>query len=274
MTPAIKLALGGGLASLLLVPLGLIGLTIGAVAQAEASCQVAAATNAPTPSTDDTDIVNVAAPNPTSSDPATGVSCDGGDGLADGEGGGIPDGFVFPSNAQQAIAVSFALAQLGKPYKLGAAGPDAYDCSGLVMKAWAAAGVSIPRTTKYQVNTGVAVPSIAAMQPGDLILIPGSDGTMAHPGHVGMYIGRDNTGRQWLVQAPHTGTVVRTTLVSAWADEIAAIRRPLTHGLQDLIRSCAVSPDLPPKSRLRQIGETGLRRVIDHLPSNGITIDG
>jgi cell wall-associated NlpC family hydrolase len=157
--------------------------------------------------------------------------CDGGDGLSDdGTGGGIPNGYVFPSNAQQAIAVSFALAQLGKPYVFGTEGPDSYDCSGLVMKAWAAAGVTIPRTTHDQVNIGVVVTSLAAMQPGDLILIPGSDGTMAHPGHVGMYIGRDNSGRQWLVQAPHTGTVVRTTLVSAWADEIAAIRRPLAHG--------------------------------------------
>ncbi len=151
----------------------------------------------------------------------------GGDGLADG-GGGIPAGYVLPSNAQQAAAVSFALAQLGKPYVFGAEGPDAYDCSGLVMVAWAHAGVHIPRVTGDQVHTGIAVGGVDAMQPGDLIFIPGSDGTMSRPGHVGMYIGRDSAGRQWLVQAPHTGDHVKTTLVANFGS-IAAIRRPLTH---------------------------------------------
>jgi cell wall-associated NlpC family hydrolase len=94
------------------------------------------------------------------------------------------------------------------------------------MTAWAKAGVRIPRVTGDQVHTGIAVTSLAAMQPGDLIFIPGSDGTMARPGHVGMYIGAIG-GRQYLVQAPHTGTVVKTSLVSAWASEVAAIRRPL-----------------------------------------------
>jgi cell wall-associated NlpC family hydrolase len=151
----------------------------------------------------------------------------GGDGLPNGGSGGIPAGYVPPSNAQQAAAVSFALAQLGKPYVFGAEGPNAYDCSGLVMAAWAHAGVTIPRTTADQVHTGVGVYSLNAMQPGDLIFIPGSNGTMSRPGHVGMYIGRDGAGRRWLVQAPHTGDHVKTTAVDAWRS-IAAIRRPVT----------------------------------------------
>jgi cell wall-associated NlpC family hydrolase len=154
------------------------------------------------------------------------ADCTGGDGLPDDGTGGIPAGYQPPTDQQQAAAVSFALAQLGKPYKWGAAGPDAYDCSGLTMAAWAAAGVAIPRTTYYQVNTGAAVPSLAVMQPGDLIFIPGSDGSREHPGHVGMYIGRAGDGRQYLVQAPHTGTVVQVTPVSKWASQVAAIRRP------------------------------------------------
>jgi hypothetical protein len=149
----------------------------------------------------------------------------GGDGLPNG-GGGVPAGYALPSNAQQAAAVSFALAQLGKPYVFGAEGPNAYDCSGLLMAAWAHANVHIPRVTADQVHTGVAVDGVAAMQPGDLIFIPGAEGTMANPRHVGMYIGRDDTGRQWLVQAPHTGDHVKTTLVSAFG-RIATIRRPL-----------------------------------------------
>jgi hypothetical protein len=108
----------------------------------------------------------------------------GGDGRPDNDNGGIPAGYVMPSNAQQAAAVSFALAQLGKPYVFGAQGPDAYDCSGLVMAAWAHAGITIPRVTNDQVHTGTGVYSLDAMQPGDLVFIPGADGTMANPGHV------------------------------------------------------------------------------------------
>ncbi|SRR6266511_618999 len=148
----------------------------------------------------------------------------GGDGLPDGA-GGIPPGWTAPTNAQQATAVNFALAQLGKPYVFGAEGPDSYDCSGLVMAAWAAAGVHMPHSTFAQAGIGIAVSSVDAMQPGDLILIPGSDGTMTHPGHVGMYIGRGGDGRQYLVQAPHTGTVVQVSPVWS-ASQIAAIRRP------------------------------------------------
>ena len=154
--------------------------------------------------------------------------CDGGAGdAALGSGAGIPDGYQLPTDAQARAAVSFALAQLGKPYEFGAEGPNTYDCSGLMMAAWAAAGVAIPRTTFDQVGTGVAVPGLSAMTPGDLIFIPGSDGTMAHPGHVGMYIGVGGDGKQYLAQAPQTGDVVKVSPVSSWASQIAAIRRPV-----------------------------------------------
>ena len=151
----------------------------------------------------------------------------GGDGFPDGGGAGIPAGYILPSDSQQAAAVSFALAQLGKPYVFGAEGPASYDCSGLMMAAWAHAGVSIPRVTGDQVRLGVAVGSLEAMHPGDLIFIPGSHGSMSRPGHVGMYIGRGGDGRQYLVQAPHTGDVVKVTPVANWSQQIAAIRRPL-----------------------------------------------
>ncbi len=141
-------------------------------------------------------------------------------------GGGIPAGYELPSAGQARTAVAFALAQIGKPYVFGAEGPDSYDCSGLMMAAWAAAGVNIPRVTSTQVRFGVAVPGLAALQPGDLIFIPGSDGTTTEPGHVGMYIGVAD-GKQYLVQAPHTGDVVKVTPVSSWGNQIAAIRRPI-----------------------------------------------
>ncbi|MEU8073111.1 C40 family peptidase [Micromonospora sp. NPDC049151] len=151
---------------------------------------------------------------------------DGGDGLPPLDDAGLPEGFVLPTDPQLRAVVSFALAQRGKPYVWGAEGPDSYDCSGLMMAAWARGGVQIPRVTADQVRTGVAVPSLAAMQPGDLIFIPGSDGTMLRPRHVGMYIGTDRGGRQYLVQAPKTGDVVKVVAVSNWSRQVAAIRRP------------------------------------------------
>jgi cell wall-associated NlpC family hydrolase len=135
--------------------------------------------------------------------------------------GQLPKGWKPPSNKQEATVVRFARAQLGKPYVYGAEGPKAFDCSGLTMKAWAAAGVVIPRTTSGQENTGTAVSSTAALKPGDLIFLPGSDGTAAQPRHVGLYIGHGA-----LIDAPHTGTDVQIEQLSHWKSRIVRIRRP------------------------------------------------
>jgi cell wall-associated NlpC family hydrolase len=97
------------------------------------------------------------------------------------------------------IAIAFAKAQLGKPYQLGAAGPDAYDCSGLVYAAYAVAGIHLARTTYQWQQDGPVVP-LSQIQPGDLLFSAGSDGTPANPGHVVMYLG----GGQ-VIQAPQTG---------------------------------------------------------------------
>ena len=78
-------------------------------------------------------------------------------------------------------AVSFALAQVGKAYEWGATGPDAYDCSGLMVAAYQSVGVGLPRTSDAMMSAGYAV-SYADLQPGDLIISYGG-------GHVGMYIG-------------------------------------------------------------------------------------
>jgi cell wall-associated NlpC family hydrolase len=102
-----------------------------------------------------------------------------------------------------ATAIAFALAQLGKPYVWGATGPDAFDCSGLVYAAYAAAGIHIARTTFGWRQDGPQVP-LSQLQPGDLLFSAGSDGTPASPGHVVMYLG----GGQ-VIQAPQTGEVVQ-----------------------------------------------------------------
>ena len=104
---------------------------------------------------------------------------------------GLPANYVLPAGATtaEAVAVTYALAQLGKPYLWGGSGPAAYDCSGLTMMAWAQASVKLLHYTGDQVNEGSTVASYATISPGDLVLVPGSDGTVLNPGHVGLYIG-------------------------------------------------------------------------------------
>ena len=77
--------------------------------------------------------------------------------------------------------LAFAEAQLGKPYLYGATGSDAYDCSGLVMMAYRAAGIAIPRTSQAQWAYGTQIPA-SQVQPGDLVFFSGADGTPPPPG--------------------------------------------------------------------------------------------
>ena len=101
-----------------------------------------------------------------------------------------------------AAAIAYARAQLGKPYCYAGAGPACFDCSGLTMRAWGAAGVSMPHYSGAQYSMFPHVP-LNAMQPGDLVFWGpgGSD-------HVGLYIG----GGQ-MIAAPHTGDVVKIQAV-------------------------------------------------------------
>jgi cell wall-associated NlpC family hydrolase len=135
----------------------------------------------------------------------------------------LPPGFTLPPGTPLAIqqTIAYALAQLGKPYIWGGTGPAGYDCSGLVMMAYQTAGITIPRTTYQQVLTGAPVYSISQLQPGDLLFTPGSDGTPADPGHVGMYIGSG-----LVIQAPQTGEDIMLTPVTGyWQQKTVAIRR-------------------------------------------------
>jgi cell wall-associated NlpC family hydrolase len=156
--------------------------------------------------------------------------CDGGDG-DNGAGVPLPPGFTLPADTPAPVvtAIAWALAQRGTPYTLNGdctaprSGVPAHQCgcSSLVQQAYRHGGVSLPRTTGEQVHAGTAVTGGAAsLRPGDLIFIPGSDGTMSDPGHVGLYI-----GSSLIVQAPHTGDVVKISPLSGWVRQIAAIRR-------------------------------------------------
>jgi len=81
-----------------------------------------------------------------------------------------------------AAAIAFAMAQVGKAYVFGATGMNAFDCSGLTMRAWGAAGVALPHSSAAQFNSGRHIPA-SQLQPGDLVFY-------YHPiSHVGMYIG-------------------------------------------------------------------------------------
>ena len=91
-------------------------------------------------------------------------------------------------NSTVAAVIAYAQAQLGKPYQWGGTGPDAYDCSGLVMAAYLSAGIDIPRTSQDQWIWGPRV-APSQVQPGDLVFFAGSDGTVTAPGHVGLVIG-------------------------------------------------------------------------------------
>ncbi len=102
------------------------------------------------------------------------------------------------------VAVRFAYAQLGKPYVFGAAGPDSYDCSGLTMAAWGAAGVNIGgHYTQWQWNATARVDR-SQLQPGDLVFFYGL-------GHVGIYVGNG-----MVIHAPQPGDVVKLTALDAF----------------------------------------------------------
>ena len=103
------------------------------------------------------------------------------------------------SGSRPARAMAFALAQRGKPYRWGAEGPQAFDCSGLTWAAWRAAGVAIPRTAAGQLG---GLPRVRGrLEPGDLVIYR-SRGPSGR--HVAMVVGR---GR--MVEAPARRIPVR-----------------------------------------------------------------
>jgi peptidoglycan DL-endopeptidase CwlO len=121
--------------------------------------------------------------------------------------GGLP--VVQAPSQLVAAAIGYAEQQLGKPYLWGGTGPDAFDCSGLVMMAYRAAGISIARTSENQWTTETRVPA-SQVQPGDLVFFAGADGTVTDPGHVGLVIGDGK-----MIEAYATGFPIR---VSSYAN--------------------------------------------------------
>jgi peptidoglycan DL-endopeptidase CwlO len=141
----------------------------------------------------------------------------------------IPAGFVITGSPAGQEAVQFALKQLGKPYVFGAVGPDSWDCSGLTMGAWATAGVPLPHWTGTQFKEGTPEPiDLSQAIGGDLVFIPGSDGTPQLPGHVGMvagYVDKPDGRHLYIIQAPMTGIPVELTeAATEWRGQITDVR--------------------------------------------------
>jgi cell wall-associated NlpC family hydrolase len=131
-------------------------------------------------------------------------------------------------NQAVATAITYARQQIGKPYVWGATGPDAFDCSGLMMMAYRAAGISIPRTSQQQWLWGPRVQP-GHEEAGDLVFFAGADGTPTAPGHVGLVIGKN-----LMVEAYSTGFPLRIsqfgTQGSAPGDQqVVGFTRPWQH---------------------------------------------
>ncbi|MBP0461473.1 C40 family peptidase [Streptomyces montanisoli] len=106
-----------------------------------------------------------------------------------------------PASKRAAVAFAAAQTRLGKPYVYGATGPNSFDCSGLMMWAYAHAGVSLPRTSQAQGTVGPHL-GRSQLEIGDLVIMDGGS-------HVGMYAGNGQ-----VLHAPHTGTVVKYEAMS------------------------------------------------------------
>lgn len=145
------------------------------------------------------------------------------------EAGALPADYELPEGTPEEVrtAVAWALKQRGGWYRLGGDCTDALgrnpahwcDCSSLMQQAYRAAGISIPRTTYAQVNVGTQV-DIDGPQPGDLVFNPGSDGSDARPGHVGMYIGNG-----LIIEAPRTGVKTRIVTYESWRNSTSYLTR-------------------------------------------------
>jgi peptidoglycan DL-endopeptidase CwlO len=137
-----------------------------------------------------------------------------------GESRGIVPALGGARPGAAATAIAFALAQRGKPYMWGAEGPNAYDCSGLTQRSYAAAGVALPRVAADQAWAGIPV-GLDQLLPGDLVFWAYDEANPATIHHVALYLGGG-----LVVHAPQTGDVVRVARL--WLDGYAGAVRVAT----------------------------------------------
>ena len=118
----------------------------------------------------------------------------------------------------QGSVVDYALSRIGCPYVWGAAGPDTFDCSGLVRWAYLQVGMSLPHQTEALYNAAKARLPVSQAQPGDVLWVGYGDG---YNGHVGIAC---NAGGTHYVHAPTFGARVRDTDGLGWAGFTHALR--------------------------------------------------
>jgi len=121
---------------------------------------------------------------------------------------------VVTRDQQIRKALDTALAQQGDPYVWGATGPSSFDCSGLTSYAYAAAGLSLPRTAAEQSAYVRTIPQ-SEVKPGDFVFFGGVGSAY----HVGLFLRWEN-GRGIIVHAPHPGAVVREEAI--WTSDWTA----------------------------------------------------
>jgi cell wall-associated NlpC family hydrolase len=136
-------------------------------------------------------------------------------GVADPTGCG-PAAAALPGGVAQK-AIAFALGEVGKPYVWGATGPNTYDCSGLMLRAFEAAGVQLPRVSRDQYNAGGHLP-VRQAQPGDLMFYAYDRNDPRTIHHVFLYMGNDQ-----MVEAPYSGQNVRVQPVNWDYDELVPL---------------------------------------------------
>lgn len=110
--------------------------------------------------------------------------------------------FTAPQKTLGEVALDAAMSKIGSPYVYGAAGPNAFDCSGLVQWAYRQAGRELPRTSDAQLASGTPV-SMDDLRPGDMVSFYGG-------GHSGLYAGDGN-----IVHASTSGTPVKVAPMSS-----------------------------------------------------------
>jgi cell wall-associated NlpC family hydrolase len=139
-----------------------------------------------------------------------------------GQAGGPAAGLLTGSGAMVAgsgdAVVLAAMRALGTPYVWGGESPGGFDCSGLVQWAYAQTGVRVPRTTREQINVGVAV-GLNDLRPGDLVFTRGGR-VPTDLGHVAIY-----AGNGMVIVAPRTGQTVQFRLLAPGS--VQAVRRVL-----------------------------------------------
>ena len=128
---------------------------------------------------------------------------------------------VVARNHVVARALTVANRQQGDPYMYGGTGPSAFDCSGLMLYSFRAAGIHLPRTAEAQAGAVRRIPR-SQMRPGDLVFFTSG----AHVYHVGMFEGWRH-GQRIIVHAPYPGATVRTEAI--WTDSWFAGTERIKH---------------------------------------------